>query len=176
MKIVGVNGIATHGERNIDLLLRRLRILGHDVKDVRLPKRHWFSARWGGCPDGQLIASESADGDIIVAHSFGCLRAWNAHLVRDYRAIVCIAPAMEPDAKWKHPARVHCWHSAGDWAVRIGAWLRFHPFGAAGNVGFEQPGVVNIRLDGVGHGDYFKGDRLERLVKYVSDLATERHS
>lgn len=173
MKIVGANGIATHGEGNIDLLLRRLKLMGHDVVDVRLPKRHFISARWGGCPDGSLLAQHSSDGDIIVAHSFGCLRAWHAHKVRNYRAIICIAPAMERASEWSHPDRVHCWYSPDDWAVRIGSWLRLHPFGRAGNKGFNQPGIKHTKVNGAGHGDFFVGDCFRRLAEYVHQVATD---
>lgn len=171
MNIIGANGIATHGEGNIDVLLRRLALMGHATVDVRLPKRHWFSARFGGCTDGSLIAKVSHDGDILVAHSYGCLRAWHAHQVRDYRAIVCIAPAMDRDYEWRHPERVHCFHSSSDWAIRFGSWLRLHPFGRAGNKGFYQEGVTNINVEKAGHSDYFKGDKLNDLARYIHDLA-----
>lgn len=170
MRIVGANGIATHGEGNIDILLRRLELLGHETVDVKLPKRYWFSARWGGCRDGTLIAQASKDGDIIVGHSYGCVRAWHAHQVRDYKAIICIAPAMSHKAEWKHPERVHCFYSASDWAVRFGSWLLFHPFGRAGTHGFKQPGVIN-NVETSDHDDYFRGEWLNDLERYIHGLA-----
>ena len=171
MRIVGVNGIATHGAGNIDLLLAAMRDRGFETVDVCLPRRHAISARWGGCKDGQIVAQESRDGDIIVGHSFGCLRAWWAHQVRDYRAIVCIAPAMGRSVKWRNPAYVHCWCSPADWAIRVGKLLLVHPFGAAGNKGFRQPGIVNHKLRGVGHGGYFRGARLQALADSIAQLA-----
>lgn len=170
MKIIGANGIGNHGEQNIDLLLRVLSHRGFDVHDCELPWVHWMRARFYGCPDGLRIASNSKDGDIVVAHSFGCYRAWNAHLVRDYKAIVCIAPAMERDVEWRHPERVTCWHSHRDRAVKIGALLRFHPFGPAGNEGFDQEGVCNYRVD-AGHNDYFKGSLLHKIADHIETLA-----
>lgn len=176
MQIVGVNGIATHGEGSIDLLLDELAQRGLDVVDVRLPLRHWISARWGGCPDGSLVAQHSRDGDVIVAHSFGCLRAWHAHKVRDYRAIVCIAPAMSKGAVWRYPERVHCFHSKKDLAIRIGARLLFHPFGAAGTEGFTQDGIRNVRFE-CGHSDYFAGELLGEVADRVAAIAlSDEHS
>lgn len=171
MKIVGVNGIWTHGEGDIDVVLDEMGSRGFETTDVRLPRRGPFSARWGGCKDGQIVARESEDGDIIVAHSFGCLRAWHAHQVRDYRAIVCIAPAMGRGVKWRYPERVHCWCSPADLAIRVGKWLLLHPFGAAGNKGFKQPSIVIHNVKGTDHGDYFRGDLRTALADSIAQLA-----
>lgn len=170
MRIVGVNGIATHGEGSIDLLLAELALRGHEVVDVRLPWRHWFSARWGGCRDGLLVAQHARDGDIVVGHSFGCYRAWNAHQVRDFAAVICIAPAMSTSAEWRYPERVHCWHSRRDWAVRVGSALLFHPFGLAGVKGFSQEGVRN-REEQCSHSGYFQGRLLAALADYIEGVA-----
>ena len=107
-RVVGVNGINTHGENNIDLLLRDLELLGIETVDVRLPKRHALSARWGGREDGDLVAAASKEGDILVAHSFGAVRAWYAHKRKEYRAIILIAPAHSKNAEWRNPSRVIC--------------------------------------------------------------------
>ena len=66
MKIIGVNGIATHGANNIDLMLRDLAERGWDTVDVRLPKRHFLSAYWGAAKDAQAIIDVSADGDAVI--------------------------------------------------------------------------------------------------------------
>ena len=171
MNIVGVNGLLTHGVGNIDVVLQQMRIRGFETRDVRLPRRFALSARWGGCKDGQLVAQNSEDGDVIVAHSFGCLRAWHAHQVRDYRAIICIAPAMGRGVEWRHPTRVHCWHSRSDWAIRIGKLLLLHPIGGAGNRGFSQPGVVNHEANGAGHSDYFRRPRLHAIAEAIALIA-----
>lgn len=168
-RICGVNGIASNGEANIDLLLDVLADRGHEVIDIKLPVRQWFSARWGGCADGQLVAQHASDGDIIVAHSFGCLRAWYAHNVRHFSAVVCIAPAMSDAAEWLYPRRIHCFYSKKDLAIRIGARLLFHPFGAAGSKGFTQNGVRNVEKR-AGHNDYFKGELLMEVADYVENL------
>jgi len=170
MRVVGVNGIGTDGSGSIDLLLSVLADRGFDVVDVKLPWRHALSARWGGCEDGLLVAQQAQDGDIVVGHSFGCLRAWNAHKVRNFRAVVCVAPAMSHTALWRYPERVHCFHSRKDWAVRIGSLLLLHPFGPAGIRGFVQHGITNIERQ-CGHSDYFAGERLTELADYVERLA-----
>src|SRR5690606_14446849 len=99
-----------------------------------------------------------------------CLRTWYAHQVRDYKAIVCIAPAMDPGMQWRHPERVHCFHSPKDWVVRLGSILVWHPFGPAGVRGFTQEGVTNIEKH-CGHNGYFEGALLYELADYIEELA-----
>lgn len=170
MRVVGLNGIATNGEHSVDLLLAALAGLGVPTLDVNLPIRHWFSARWGGCPDGSLVARLTNDGDILACHSFGAVRAWHAHQVRDYRAIVCIAPAMSRQVQWRYPERVTCFWSPRDWVVRLGAKLIIHPFGAAGATGFDQAGVRNIETR-AGHSDYFAEPWLSGVVSEIVRIA-----
>lgn len=172
MRIAGANGIATDGKGSIDRLLLELAQRNHIIIDIPLPKRHWFSARWGGEPDGKIIAKHTRDGDVIVCHSFGCLRTWHAHQERDYKAIICIAPAMSDSAEWRHPERVHCFYSPKDWAIRVGARLLFHPFGAAGSKGFTQEGVTNVEY-ACGHSDYFGPALLKGVADYVERVAMQ---
>jgi len=76
---------------------------------------------------------------------------------------------MDPGMQWRHPERVHCFHSPKDWAVRLGSILVWHPFGPAGVRGFVQHGVTNIKKH-CGHNGYFEGDRLIELADYVEAL------
>lgn len=175
MKIVGVNGIRTHGATSTDIVLAEMRRRGFKTADVKLPWRSVVTARFGGRKDGELVADFSDDGDIIVAHSFGCLRAWHAHTIRDYSLIVCIAPAMPRRAEWRHPERVHCWFSPDDWAVFAGTFLFLHPFGAAGTKGFKQEGVQHFAVPDTGHGDYFHGARLRALADRIAAAAAGRN-
>jgi hypothetical protein len=171
MRVVGVNGINTHGENNVDRVLEACADRGLETVDVRLPKRHWFSARWGGRPDGEKVAAESQEGDILVCHSFGAVRAFHAHKLVEYRAIICIAPAAPARMQWRNPDRVWCYYSAADWAVRIGSWLPRHVFGRAGLSGFSDPRVKNIEVPGAGHSDYFSGTNLREICDRVYSLA-----
>ena len=143
MRFVGVNGIGTNGAGNIDLLLARLRKRGFETVDVRLKWRHFITASWGAKRDAYDIVKNSRDGDIVVAHSYGALRTYRAHFLRKYKAILCIAPAMEPDEQWRDPSIVHSFYSKSDWAIRIGSAIPGHPFGPAGLRGFDQPGTTN---------------------------------
>ena len=88
MRIVGANGIRTHGAGNIDLFLLEMRARGFDTLDCELPRRDWWNARFLGERDAGHVIDASRDGDIIVAHSRGCILAYHAHLWVDYAAIV----------------------------------------------------------------------------------------
>lgn len=165
-----MNGINTHGETNVDLLGSDLARYGCPIVDVRLPKRHWMSARWGGPADAQLVKKSSKDGDALIAHSFGAIRAWYAHKMTEYKYLFIIAPAHGHMVKWRVPERVHCFHSDGDWTVKLGASLPFHPFGWAGVVGYQQRGVVNVDCTS-DHGGYFSDPHLRRhIVDYILEV------
>lgn len=168
MKIVGINGINSHGDGNVDLVLHLLRLRGFETVDVRLPKRHWFSARWGGKADGRIVAHLSNEGDILVAHSYGAVRAWYAHKLREYKAIFVIAPAQSSNVIWWTPERVICYYSSIDWVISLGALLPFHPFGRAGVEGYHQSGITNIEVQGSDHNDYFKGAPLIDIVERIA--------
>ena len=168
MNIVGVNGIATHGEGNIDLLLRHVRLRGWDTVDVPLPKRHFISAWWGHEKDGERIADYSKDGDVVVCHSYGGPRTAEAMLKRNYAAVIFINPAMDQ----YHPfARkgIYCLHSTDDWIVKVGSLIPYHPFGRAGVVGFRDPNVTNINIGG-GHSHAFR-EHLMETVRLVDNVA-----
>jgi len=171
VRIVGVNGIHTHGATNTDLVLTAMRDRGFETVDVKLPWRSWFSARFAGAEDGRKVAQASEHGDIIIAHSFGCLRSWHAHKIKKYKAIFCIAPAMSRRAKWQYPNRIECWFSPDDKAVLAGSFLPFHPFGAAGTKGFRQAGIRHYAAPGCSHGGYFYGDRLTVLCDHIERAA-----
>lgn len=95
-------------------------------------------------------------GDRIIAHSNGCLLAWDIadKLGTDLHSIVCINPALRRDAKWPKDLPVLCVYNHTDWVVQLGRWWsRLFPFdgidvqgwGSAGRYGFtsEQQKVDN---------------------------------
>lgn len=175
MKIIGVNGIGSHGEGNIDLFLGDLAELGYETLDLRLPKRHFVSAWWGASADAKLIVDESEDGDVLLCHSFGCLRGAKAMRQRSYSAIFMFRPAMS--RLYRFPQRattVYCFHSTEDLALRVGRWIPFHPFGKAGLTGFDRPptefpAVFNVQSWGDHNAD-FEGHRRGDNVGLVDQL------
>lgn len=169
MRIALVNGINTHGEGNVDLLIRPLTDMGHDVRDIQLPKRHFISAAWGASKDAIQVIDETSDGDILVCHSFGALRSWYAHRTRNYRAIICVSPAASKDLLWSEPGRVVCFHSKQDVVILLGAAIPCHPFGLAGRDGFSQPGVNNIEIKG-GHNPFKHLPYLCEIIEFAAGI------
>lgn len=170
MRVSVVNGIRTHGKGNVDRLLPRLEARGLEVQDIRLPKRSSISARWGGRKDGRTIAKLTEDGEILVAHSFGAVRAAFAMELRTYAHVFMVAPAHSRHYQFRDPGRVTCFHSKGDWVVELGSWLPLSPFGKAGTLGYSQPGITNIGVSS-DHDDYFEEPLITRIVDRVCLVA-----
>lgn len=180
MKIIGVNGINTHGAGNTDVMLAELQKLGYDVLDVHLPKRHFITARWGAAKDAEAIHQFAEDGDVIVAHSFGCLRAAKAmEIARSeglkYSTVFMFRPAMSRHYRFNGLARdtdVYCFFSYDDIPIMIGSWLIGHPFGAAGRAGFSDPSVINMRSAGDHNADF--DARLQRNVEFIDYVLQDK--
>jgi hypothetical protein len=170
MRIIGVNGIATHGENNIDILLARLRLHWYETVDVKLPKRHFISAWWGHVHDAKAIYDASEDGDVVIAHSFGGPRTVEAMHYRYFSQAFFIRPAMSKNHLFLRD-EIYCFYSPDDTPVRIGAYLPFHPFGKAGIEGFSDPDAVNILSSGDHNADFHEHlDRtVDTIVKYVKN-------
>lgn len=96
-------------------------------------------------------------GDTLVAHSNGCLIAWQLVMAgAPVAAVICIQPALRRDTRWPEDLPVLCCYNPSDYVVELGRmWSRFvsvanplrdrHGWGAAGRSGFTrgQPCVVN---------------------------------
>lgn len=169
MKILGVNGIWTHGENNIDKLLAVLAWKDYKVKDIYNKKRGPFWARFKADNDACPVIKASSPGDVIIAHSYGCLKALEAAKYVKYKALFLIAPAasrkydmnqIDPETK------IYCFYSKKDYTVLLGSLLLFHPFGPAGMKGFTDPRVENLEYYG-DHGHYFQGEILHKVGNYI---------
>lgn len=98
----------------------------------------------------RALLAKVKPGDRIVAHSNGCLIAWQLAEIMgaDLAAVVCINPALRRDTKWRPGVPVLCLHNSTDWVVQLGRiWGRLFPldgvaaqgWGAAGRYGFTGP-------------------------------------
>lgn len=163
-RIVGVNGIWSHGEENIDLLLYELNKLGYPIIDVFNDNSGPFRARFSAKKDAKEVIRVSQDGDILIAHSYGCLKAAYAMQQIKYAQVYMFRPAMS--RKWKAPQGTitTCIYSKNDLAILVGSWLLFHPFGAAGRKGFDDSNILNIQSTG-GHSEDFANSPM--WAKYI---------
>jgi pimeloyl-ACP methyl ester carboxylesterase len=89
----------------------------------------------------RVLADMSEPGDIVVAHSNGCLMAQiAAELGGEFAQLVYINPALDRDtALPSHVKRLHVWHSPGDKAVSAARFMPAHRWGDMGAVGYRGP-------------------------------------
>jgi len=174
MKILLVNGILTHGAGSVDLAGYELNRRGFQIIDVHQELRHPWDARNRNnlLHDALDIVALARDGDVLLCHSYGCLKGAMAMEHVDFRKVYMFRPAMSRRHKFAQPEKVTCWYSPADLPVWFGGMLWFkHPFGWAGTLGFKQPGVTNIRSHG-GHSNDFHGANLMGCMDYIeADLA-----
>jgi hypothetical protein len=170
VKIIGVNGIASTGEGTTDKALSELRYRGFETLDLNQPIRHTWSARYHAHEDAMDIVSVAEAGDVVVAHSYGCLKTALAARVVAFKAIFLFRPAM---SRWhrfsgvSRETKIYCIYSPQDYTVLMGALLRFkHPFGLAGARGFKSPYVQNMRSHG-SHSHDFKTPNLDYWMNFV---------
>lgn len=168
-RILLVNGINTHGEKNVDLFFR-LESEGHQVVDVTLPKRGVISSWFTGKADARRLLKRARYGDIVIAHSRGGIVAALASRFNFFRQIFLIGPAMSRKWDWsltKAGGSIFCFYSKTDFWVRVGSLIPGHPFGQAGTHGFTDSRVINTDCSGTSHGGYFEGEKFEELYAFI---------
>ena len=168
MKLISIPGIHSDGTGTTDKLGYRLEALGYDFLDLDLPRRNAFNARWKAKKDAKRIIEVSEPGDVLIAHSFGCLRSAYAMREIDYLAVFMFRPAMRRN--WKFPegnTGIRCIYSRQDYAILAGSALLFHPFGMAGFKGFKNP--TKLKRNTLGKGDHnndFSDRHIDRWASY----------
>lgn len=143
MRILGINGIRSDGSTNTDQALAGLKALGHEAVDTQYPltslwraraRKHQFS-------DANLILCKHHQaGDAVIAHSRGCLvNLRMMELGARFSAVFWFRPAMNVDFLIPRHAcqRLFIIHHPDDRAIRLGEYLWWHDFGAAGRVGLH---------------------------------------
>lgn len=120
-----------------------------------LPNARMIDYGWSGlvglpCANARAvrqILSVIRPGDSIVAHSNGCLIAWQVAQIVPLASVVCINPALRRDTEWPDGLPVLCLYNSTDWVVQLGrAWgrltdwdgIRAAGWGAAGRYGFTS--------------------------------------
>jgi hypothetical protein len=174
--IVSSYGIHNGRKSATDVFLAEMRALGYRTEDPELAYRWALTAWWSLRKDAREVRDVLRHGDALVCHSYGCLRGTrgaemaleeNGEIVS---VLFLIAPAMSKDYKFErlHPkTKVVCLHSTADKAVKWGARWPFHPFGSAGNVGFNDDHVINVEMPGTDHGGYFQQPKLNQCVELL---------
>jgi len=169
MRILGVNGIKSTGKNSTDVLGTELQALGHEFIDVNQPVRGAWGARWHAEMDARAIIELAQDGDVVIAHSYGCLKTSIAMRGINFHSVFLFRPAMSRKHRFYRlfntGTKVYCIYSRQDYTVIGGSLLAFHPFGIAGARGFKDPFVHNLKSEGA-HSDDFHYDSPKYNVLY----------
>lgn len=129
------------------------RLMLHLPGDVRILSYGWtglLGLKWANRRAIKKLKRVVKPGDRLVAHSNGCLIAWQAAELfgTQLSAVVCINPALRRDTRWPPGLPVLCLSNSTDWVVQLGrVWGRLFPvdgieaqgWGAAGRYGFTGP-------------------------------------
>lgn len=176
MRILGVNGIRSTGKASTDMLGWELSGKGHHFIDVNQPVRSAWGARWKAEQDAKAIISLANEGDVVIAHSYGCLKTSIAMRGIRFDSVFLFRPAMSRRHKFYrliNGTKVYCIYSPGDWTIRLGGILWFHPFGFAGLKGFKDPFVTNLKSEG-GHSEDFRFHNGKYNVNYWADWIDDK--
>ena len=182
MKILTINGIRTDGSASTDKLGGELSRLGFDVVDVNYPRVNIFTARSRKrqYKNAKHLVNKSHKGDILIAHSYGCLLALRAmELGAQFSHVFFFAPAMNRDFIFPYLGMKNLTviHNHTDQAIKMGNWLWFHDFGKMGSLGYNgapDPRIANI-LDSKGregkrnHSHYFNDTNIKYWTNFIRD-------
>lgn len=135
------------------------RLLPYLDGDAQMHDYGWTGAlglHWANRRAVKALSRKVRPGDTIVAHSNGCLIAWELAQAVPLASVVCINPALRRDTRWPVGLPVLCLHNSTDWVVQLGRWWgRLFPFdgietqgwGAAGRYGFTAPHLRLLNID-----------------------------
>lgn len=180
MKILTINGIRTDGSTSTDRLGRKLSEQGYRTFDVNYPRVSIFTARSRKrqLKNAKILKDSSNDGDVLIAHSYGCLLALRAmELGAKFSHVFLFAPAMNVDFTFPYlgMTQLKVIHNPTDQAIKMGNWLWFHDFGKMGRLGYKgppDPRITNI-LDKNGkkgarnHSHYFNKDNIDAWARFI---------
>jgi len=196
MTIIFVHGIRSKGTDNVDLMGDLLAERGHDTVDFDYPLVNLFDVvfkmrgvrtktvmrnarRLQQIAGGSTYRTAVMPPD-IVAHSMGCLVTLRAmELGAHFGRVFWFSPALNGDfviPNWGCD-RLTIIHNKNDKALKIGSWLRWHPFGDMGLVGSIYEGldwrIKNVESlekgKGLGHNYAFEGQALLEWTDYVEE-------
>lgn len=184
-RILGINGIRTDGSASTDLLLDEFAFCeGFITVDVNYPKVNIFTARSRSrqLRNARRLVERHDKGDILIAHSYGCLLALRAmELGAQFSHVFLFAPAMNRDFTFPYlgMTKLHVIHNKKDKAIKLGSLLAWHDFGKMGRLGYDgapDPRIENI-LDtdkgGMNHSHYFSNQNIEKWVKYIKQAISD---
>lgn len=185
-RILGINGIRTDGSSSTDKLLIKLTELGYPTVDVNYPRVNIFTARSRKRQhrNARILKNISKPGDVLVAHSYGCLLALRAmEQGARFKHVFFFAPAMNVDFTFPYHGmgKLSVIYNPTDNAIRAGMLLWNHDFGAMGREGYQGP--PDNRIDSLKdltsregeHSDFFNDKNIGNWTEYIDLLIGGQH-
>lgn len=195
MKVICINGIRTDGASSTKRFCSALNDLGIEAIEIDYPMVNIFQARSRKRQrkNAQYLLDVYNKGDIVVAHSYGCLVTLRAmELGARFSTVFYYAPAMNRDFVFPFHGmeKLYIIHNKTDEAIKWGDRLWFgHDFGKMGSHGYSVPPIspederiTNIE-DKTGiknernHSHYFNKKNLPQEIKRfiaLTQLRTEK--
>lgn len=183
-RILGINGIRTDGSSSTDLILYELHALGHTAIDINYPRVSIFTARSRKrqLRNAQILKDASKEGDVVIAHSYGCLLTLRAmELGAKFSYAFFFAPAMNVDFTFPYHGMKNLYviYNPTDKAIRWGSKLWNHDFGDMGRKGYK--GAPDNRIESLvdilsrkgEHSDFFNRKNIHHWVKFINGIIKE---
>jgi pimeloyl-ACP methyl ester carboxylesterase len=184
-KVIGINGILSHGACGTDLALKDLSGMGYTTLDYDYPMRTalsaWFNKnRWD---DAKGLLELTEGGDHILAHSYGCLIVLEAmRMGAKFDQVFFFGAAASSDRYPWFPMLpdacndLYVVYNPADRALRYGSMIPFHPFGKLGYKGYR--GTPDDRVhsipamlsdDIVSHNNHLNDTHRKSWVTFISN-------
>lgn len=177
MRILGVNGIHNWSWSKDSFTDRLLAALSHDhdVVDVHYP-RMLAVLVWSDYATNRRvrkILERNQPGDILIAHSFGCLASVKAMKEgARFKKVFFFGAACECDIEIPDAFdELYNIHSHADRTLKLGDLLPYHDFGLMGYNGYQgnNPKVINICADGMTHNSYVDPRNLCQWLRFIEE-------
>jgi hypothetical protein len=176
MRILGVNGIHNWSWSKDSFTDRFLAALKsrYEVVDVKYPRMLAILAYndWSIKRRAKKILEANKPGDILIAHSFGCLASVYAmQMGAKFDKVFFFGAAAEKDIDFPEGAfnTLYNIYSKDDPALWLGGHIPFHKFGYLGKEGYtgKDANVVNIDASGNSHNSYSTPEHICDWVSFI---------
>jgi len=182
-RVLGVNGIHNWSTSSNSFTDKLLATLAQDfeVIDIAYPRMWALFAYLQTAKErrADVIAATAKHGDILVAHSFGCLASIYAMrkmaaepTPRKFSHVFFFGAAAEQDVYIPDCFdKLYNIHSKNDVALKWGDRLPWHDFGLLGHSGYTGGNrkVVNINADGNTHSSYTDYGNICQWKRFIMD-------
>jgi len=146
-RVILVHGynVRDEGKGSTDGLRSHFEGAGFTVIEFDTGWRGLAGVRWGNAKRARRLARMIRPGDLLVGHSDGCniinLASWHlsGSSLKKPAAVVYLNPALDRDTQLA-PQIVGAlvFATRTDRIVQIASWLRWHPWGDMGRVGYRD--------------------------------------